>query len=760
MRMSGGKPSEPSDEADRLAASSAAARGLEIQGPLARPDWVGRRRLLDELDGAALRPVVLLAAAAGYGKTTLVSQWLAEGHSPPRASAWLTLHAVDNDPGVLCGRLAAALEQAGCPLEVDPVGLAAGERRDLTAAFLPRLVTAMAGMPQGLVLVLDDFQVVQNPECLMLVQRLIEHLPPGARLVIATRADPTLRLGRLRAGGRLTEIRAADLAFTADEVTSLLAICDVKLSDESMLQLLERTEGWPAGLGLAILSLREQADPDAFVRKLGGSNRFIGDYLTEEVLSQQPESMRSFILTMSIVDRLCAGLCDFVLETTGSARLLRELEQANTFLLALDDERRWFRFHPLFAAVARGELEAQQPDRLPMLHARAAQWFRAEGHLEEALTHLLASGDTEDAARVLQANWMAFVDAGHTATVLRWSAALDRPSIASDPASGVTAAWMAGLAGDEATLTAQVAALGEFRDHGPLPDGTHSVESALSMIQGLFGYGGPEEMLAGARRAVELETTAGSPQHAIAHLSLGHAAYVAGDLQVAADALTEASRNTAAPASTRMLALSIQSLVESERGQPQLSRMLAEQAMEIAEQHGLAATSEASMAFTALGQAQGDAGERVSAMSTLEQGLALRRKDPAQAPWLTLHHLLAMARVAADAGQLSWARERMDEASRQMDRFAGGMGPMRARLATIEPQLHPPLEPAAPAEPLTRREDEVLHLLRGTLSLVEIARELDLSPNTVKTHTQTLYRKLGAESRAAAVIIARQRRLL
>ena len=382
----------------------------------------------------------------------------------------------------------------------------------------------------------------------------------------------------------------------------------MELSHTSVLQMLELTEGWPAGLGLAILSLRGRADPDAFVRRLGGSNRFIGDYLTEEVLSQQPDSIRSFIVTMSIVDRLCAELCDFVLETTGSARTLRVLEQANTFLVALDDERRWFRFHPLFAAVARGELEVRQPDRLPLLHARAAQWFRAEGHIEETLTHLMASGDTDEAAQVFQANWMAYVDAGQAATAHGWSNALDGPSIASDPAAGVTAAWMAGLAGDEATLTAQLAALEEFRDYGPLPDGTHSVASALAMMQALFGYGGPEEMLAGARRAVELETSPGSPEHAIAHLCLGHAAYVAGDLELAADALTEASRNTAAPASTRMLALSIRSLVESERGGSRLSRRIAEQAMEIAEQQGLAATPQASMAFTALGQAQAAGG--------------------------------------------------------------------------------------------------------------------------------------------------------
>jgi LuxR family maltose regulon positive regulatory protein len=322
------------------------------------------------------------------------------------------------------------------------------------------------------------------------------------------------------------------------------------------------------------------------------------------------------------------------------------------------------------------------------------------------------------------------------------------------------AAWMAGLAGDEVALAEHVATLEDFRDHGPLPDGTRSVESALAMMQGLFGFGGPEVMLTGARRAVELETTIGSAQHAIAHLALGHAAYVAGDLQLAADALPHASQNEAAPASTRMLALSIHSLVEAERGQPRLSRTLAEQAMHIVEQQGLAATLQAPTAFTALGRALADDGELGAATATLEQGLALLRDAPAHQLWMTLHHLLATARAEADAGQLSVARERADEASRMMDRFEHGMGPMRTRLATIEERLVSAPQSAMLTEPLTHREEDVLRLLRGSLSLGEIARELDLSPNTIKTHTQALYRKLGAGSRAQAVDIARQLRLI
>ena len=523
---------------------------------------------------------MLVAAPAGYGKTTLVAQWLARSRSPSGA-AWLTLDAVHNDPGLLWGHVATALDRAGCPLGDDAAGLVAAHSGDLINGAIPRLLSAMAAMPDEFFLVLDDFHVLQDRACLEQVDFLVEHLPPRAHLFITTRAAPGLRLGRLRVGGQLAEIRAADLSFTADEVSSLLAIQQVELSDGAVAQLMDSLEGWPAGLCLAILSLVGRADPDAFVRQLSGSDRFIGDYLTEEVLSRQPGPIREFIITMSIVDQFSPELCDFLVESKGSARILHELERANMFLLALDEERRWFRFHHLFAAVARTELEAKQAERIPLLHARAAKWFLDHGHVEEAVTHLRASGDTGGAAAVVQANWMRYLDAGRATTVLAWFDAVGTPSI-DDPVAGVAAAWMAGMSGNEAALAAHVETLKEFGDFGPLPDGTRSVESAIGMIHGLFGYGGPVQMLAGSQRAVELETDDGSPHFAIANLALGHAAYVAGDLQLATQVLTKASQSTSAPATTRILALSTQSLVESERGMPDRGRALAEGAMKIA----------------------------------------------------------------------------------------------------------------------------------------------------------------------------------
>ena len=430
------------------------------------------------------------------------------------------------------------------------------------------------------------------------------------------------------------------------------------------------------------------------------------------------------------------------------------------FVLALDEERRWFRFHRLFAAVAFGELAGKQPDRIPVLHTRAASWFRDRGHIEEALKHLLASGDRGEAALVVQANWMTHVDDGRAATVLRWFEAVGTPPSAADPAAGVTAAWRAGMLGDEATLAAHLATLEVCRDYGPLPDGTRSVESASALIRALFGYGGPVEMMAAAQRAAALETNPHSAHHAIAHLTLGHAAYVSGDLEPASRALTTAAQSGASPTITRMLALSTHSLVESERGQHDLSRTLAERAMGLVDTHGLTAAPEASMAFTALAQAQAAAGSPAAAMSTVEQGLALRRNDPAQAPWMTLHHLLVAARVAAEVGKESMARELFDEASTRMRQFSDGMGAMRSRLSVVERRLRAYPERVATVESLTGREHGVLRLLQSDMSLSEIASELELSPNTVKTHTRSLYRKLGARSRKQAVSIARQQLLI
>jgi LuxR family maltose regulon positive regulatory protein len=618
----------------------------------------------------------------------------------------------------------------------------------------------LAAVPGDVYILLDDFHFVSDEECHGQVEFLIDNLPSRTHLVIITRADPGLRLARLRASGSLAEIRAHDLRFDDDEASRMMALEQVPLSSDGVTRLTERTEGWPAGIYLARLWLAEKADPDGAVREFTGGNRFIGDYLTEEVLNQHAPETRDFMVTMSFLDRFSAPLCDFVGQTTGSATILHELERSNLFLIPLDEERHWFRFHQLFAAVAAGELEADHPEQIPGLHARAGQWFRDHGHIDEAVRHFLAGGDTAGASALVQAHWMSYVDAGRAATVRGWLDAMGASPTAMDPASAVAAAWLAALFGDTANLNLLLTELDEVRDYGPLPDGIRSVDSAIAMIQGLFGYGGPVEMARGARWAVELETDGHSPYYALANLALGHAAYVSGDLDAAASRLAKAAYNEAAPAVIEVMSLATLSLVEAERGRQQQSNQLARAAMQIVDVEQLRSIPQASMAFTALGQAQAAEGSLDAAMESLEEGLVLRRHQPEPGPWGVLHHLLVTARVAIAAGRLARAKELAEAAEESMARFSDGMGPMVSRLDAIQGALRLHLSSSQPAEPLTVRELDVLRLLQGPLSLHDIGLELFLSANTVKTHTNAVYRKLGAHSRAEAVRLARERDLI
>ena len=731
----------------------------KLHRPPRRDSWVQRDRLVDALDRAVRHPVTLVAAPAGYGKTTLMAQWMDSPDRPP--IAWVSLDSGDNDPNRLWTHVAAALERTGCVLpSSDPSRLVGADTGTATRPVLPVLVNALAAMPDDIVLVLDDFHFIRDPACHEQVQFLIARLPAQAHLVIVTRSDPGLRLGRLRASSDLAEIRAGDLRFTKQEATELLANDHVQLADATVSQLMERTEGWPAGLYLATLSLAGRADPDDFVRKFSGGNRFIGDYLTEEVLSRHTDRVREFIITTSILDRFSAPLCDHMGGTTDSAAILHDLERSNLFVVPLDEAREWFRFHHLFAAVARSELELTHPDHVRSLHTRAAEWFESRGHADEAVQHLLAAGNTEDAAHLVQASWLTYVDAGRGATVLGWLESLGPPSVSTSPAALVTAAWMAALVGNEAVLADHFAALAELGDYGPLPDGSRSVESAVALIGGLFGYGGPVETMEAARRAVEIETDSQSPYYAIAHVSLGHAAYLSGDLEQAITPLRTASRSDRAPGVVRVLALSVESFVEAERGDLVRARECAELAMGIVDARGLRASPHASLAFAALGQAQAAAGKIDDALATLEVGLSIRRQTTAQGVWGPIHHLLIAARVAAMAGRFPMARELMTELSARMSRFTTGMAAMQARVAEVQLLLQ--AEDAAEMlnEPLTGRELDVLRLLQGDLSLHEIASELYLSFNTVKTHARAVYRKLGAHSRSEAVLIARRQSLI
>jgi LuxR family transcriptional regulator, maltose regulon positive regulatory protein len=731
----------------------------KLRPPPARSEWVTRSRLIEELDGAAQRPVTLIAAPAGYGKTTVVTQWLASA-SPPEAVAWISLDTSDNDPTRLWTHIATALARAGCVMARDIAGFVAAGSHDMLTAVLPRIIDGIAGLGRRIMILVDDFHIVRSAQCTEQVEFFIQHLPEQAHLVLITRADPTLRLGRLRAAGQLSEIRADSLAFDVEEASELLASDDIQLSSEAVQELMRRTEGWPAGLYLAALSLAGRADQDEFVHHFSGNNRFIGEYLTEEVLSRQTDDVRNFILDMSIVDRFSAPLCEYMTGQRHAARILRELQHTNLFLIPLDAEGSWFRFHNLFGAVARSTLETEQPERVPALHSRAADWLSENGYVDAAIKHALAAGKSDQTASLVQASWLRYFDAGLVTTVRSWVRALESSGVADNTATVVTAAWVAALSGDKEELDRRVEQLSRVPDDGPLPDGTKSVESAMALIRGLVPSGGPIEMLAAARRAAELEWDWNTPWYSAANVALGHASYVVGDLETAIDVLPKAVDSETAPAVVRILALGALALAEAELGHFDRSRNFAEEAMEVVEARSVHALPQTSLAFTALGQSQAAAGKLEDAMATLEHGLHLRRKLPGLSPWPTIHHLLVMARVAIMAGDLPLARRLLGEVSPMIRQYPEGAGAMIARLEAAQKVLRESQAVRPTNGQLTAREMDILRRLAGSQSLSQIASDLYLSLNTVKTHTTALYRKLGARSRTEAVKIGRERLLI
>ena len=729
----------------------------KLHPPAARTKWVQRDRLMQAMERSTTDfPLTLVAAPAGYGKTTAVAQWLDQ--MSDRSLAWVSLDSADNDPVRMWTHIATALERAKCVFAGGAAGLVAAHSGEITDRVLPEIVNALAEAPVPILLVLDDYHFVRADECHEQMDFLIEHLPPADAILILTRADPALRLGRLRASRRLGEIRADRLSFDRDETNALLGGEDIHLSDVALSELMMRTEGWPAGLYLAAMSLIGRDDPDSFVHEFSGDNRFVGDYLMEEVLSRQPDAVRAFILDVSILQRFSAPLCEYVLQTDGASRILHDLERSNLFLMPLDANRHWFRFHHLFAAVARSEFQSDNPVRVTQLHDRAAEWFAAHGFVDEAVGHAIAAGSVTRASQLVQANWLRYVGAGRAATVDGWLQEL--PQFEAEPAALVTAAWMAVIRGDEATVNRLLLALAETDDTNPLPDGTRSVESAVALIQGVSGYGGPQQMAAAAQRAAELETDARSPWYGFAHFALGHARYVAGDLEAVMNVLPKAANNDSSLALTKQLALSMMAMAAREQRDTTLSRRYAVESMALVDAANLRAIPQSSMAFTALGEIQAIEGDLASAMATLDEGLILRQRNPGLSPWPTIYHLLAMGRVTAMAGDLSRAERLLDQAAEVMSRFTDGMDAMQARLGAARATLRRLRLDDPGLESLTPREVDVLRLLPSRLSLAEIAGELYLTRNTVKTHVQALYRKLGATSRSEAIHLGRRRSLI
>jgi LuxR family transcriptional regulator, maltose regulon positive regulatory protein len=409
----------------------------KLHAPRRRRGLLARPRLLDRLDRGLESPLTLVSAPAGFGKTTALAEWLGAVPAEGRSVAWLSLDERDDDPALFWTYLIAALQTAAGGVGRPALALLQSPQAS-TDAVLATLVNDLAAVEDDVVLVLDDYHLVEAREVHAGMTFLVEHLPAQVHVVIAGRADPALPLARWRARGELVEVRAADLRFTAEEAAAYLAdAVGPTLTVDDVATLEDRTEGWIAALQLAALSMQGRDDVAGFIAGFAGDDRYIVDYLVEEVLQRQPEGVRDFLLCTSVLNRLTGPLCDAVTGTAGGKEALETLDRANLFLVPLDDRRRWYRYHHLFADVLQVHLRDRRPGSVAGLHRRAGEWFERNGERAEAVHHALAGGDAGRAADLVELSLPALQQGRQEATMRRWLEALPEEVLRARPVLSV-----------------------------------------------------------------------------------------------------------------------------------------------------------------------------------------------------------------------------------------------------------------------------------------------------------------------------------
>jgi LuxR family maltose regulon positive regulatory protein len=728
----------------------------KLHPPRSRTEWVERRELVQSLAGAAAK-LILVDAPAGFGKTTLVAQWRS-GPVEDRRFAWLSVDRGDDDPVRFWWHVVSALRRA-CPEfgGEDILRALRPQIPDIAGTALPMLVNELAALPAPVVLVLDDCHVIRERSCYDQIAFLLFHLPATAQLVVITRADPPLPLARLRAVGQMAEFRAQELRFAPAEVAALVrAVSAVELSEPDLTDLVERTEGWPAGVYLAALSLRDHPSPSAFVHQFSGDNRFVVDYLAEEVLSRQPAEIRQFLMRTAVLDRFCAPLGDAVAGSTNAAEIIGVLERENLFVVPLDEIRQWYRYHHLFAQVLRSQLARTEPDLVPALHERASAWHRLWGSTDDAISHALAAGDVGGAVDIIARHWYAYIDLGRAATVRGWLRSLGDDQIATNPVAAHCAAWAAALTGEPETLRRWLPVIEAGQHEGPLPDGIRSLKSSAALLRGVYGFDGLRVMRESARTAAELESDPKSPWYALARGALGFSLYLSGEPHAAVRPLEEAVLSEASIPLTRLVAKSVLSLVAVELGRLPQAQELADDARTLAIRGDLSEAPQSSLAYTAAGAVHAALGRLDEARSELEHAVRSRRKVSGISPWPTLEVLFVLTEVLLGLGDRTRAKELVGEARDVLNSYPDGAEVQLARLARLDGRLEGRPRSVGRVDSLTDREMAILRLLRGTLSLREIGQELSLSQNTIKTHVQAIYRKLGVSARDEAVEHSRE----
>ncbi len=519
--------------------------------PPPRPKVVLRHRLIETLnEGLALgRKLTLISAPAGFGKTTLLSEWVT-GYERP--AAWLSLDEGDNNPSRFLSYLFAALQTIAANIGVGMLDVLQSPQPPATEAILTALLNEITTFPDHLILVLDDYHIIDAKAVDDALAFVIEHLPPQMHLVIATREDPPLPLARLRARGQLTELRAADLRFTPSEAAEFLnQMMGLNLSEEDIAALEARTEGWITGLQLAALSMQGHQDAASFIKSFTGSHHFVLDYLLEEVLHQQSEDVQTFLLRTSILDRLCGPLCDAVLldPTASGQATLEYLEHANLFIVPLDNERRWYRYHHLFSDLLRQRLEqslasskGDAESRENELHIRASQWYEENGLHIEAFRHAAAANDVERAERLIQGDGIPRHFRGAVTAILDWLESLPTAVMNARPSLWWRYASLLLINGQRTGVEEKLDAAEAALQGAEADDSTRNLIGRIAVSRATLALTRyqVEPMLAQSRRALEYLNPNSLSLRANANWTLGYAYFFQGDRTAAGRSFTEA----------------------------------------------------------------------------------------------------------------------------------------------------------------------------------------------------------------------------
>jgi LuxR family transcriptional regulator, maltose regulon positive regulatory protein len=730
----------------------------KLRRPLVRSGTVGRSSLLERLTRGMPCPIVSVVAPPGYGKTTLLSQW-AERNG--QAFAWVSIDEGDNDPKVLLTYVAKALDGVE-PIDGRVFDALASPVSSVPGSVVPRLGSAFSAMTSPVVLVLDDVHTLHNGECRAALSVLADHVPAGSRLALAGRAEPPLRIARLRAEGRILEIGPGDLSLTPEEASLLLRHAGVALSQDEVAELHRRTEGWPAGLYLAALYLREGGLLASAAVSFGGGDRLVSEYMESEFLARISRRQRVFLTRTAVLERLSGPLCEAVLELSGSAVILADLARSNLLLVPLDRRGEWYRYHHLFRDMLLAELERLEPDLIAVLRRRAAGWCSRNGWSEEAVEYSMAAGDIDAVASLVEKLVVPTHRQGRVPTVDRWLRWLEeRDGIEGHPMVAVLAGLFCALTGRpvEAVRWADVVDHWQYGD--PARPGDPSTEAWAAVLRTFLCRRGVEQMRTDADEAVRRFAAQSFMTPAPAFLQ-GIARVLCGDVN-GGDASLEDGISIGEKVGAHedvTLALCERSLVAMARSDWGRAEALAERARTVLRRAGIEESYATPLVSAVQARAAMHRGDVPAARQELVSAQRLRHLLTYALPYFAVQARIELIRVHFALADLAGAKTLMREVDELLRRrpdlgnLVGEAYALRARLVKERGSSTPG------ASALTGAELRLLPMLSTHLSFPEIGKELFLSTNTIKSQAVSIYRKLGASSRSQAVAQSRELGLL